>query len=504
MTQKSQSDDSNQRNAPRSRNTPTDSALAGERIFVEFFIPPPPPQSSDSDSSESDTQSQDGGIEIDGIHKDMNILDVSTAFVERVNNEQTKRKDHAKGRMVINVNSIFSGSSDSEDLQSSEVVSVESPFSVLGNSDGSSLVHEIREKYSSDRIDLSTTDPSPKSHSPKEVKTASLAIEIPPIRDSSPESRQNEPTIRDCLSELSASLSPVSDEDENHSPAPLGRIAMVETHSDDEDPKRVAPRLVLPQHPRSTSPQPYAKSPHRSKSPHPSCSSRSSSPIVTEHGSRLHSPNPTNHSSSSLSPKENPQSILEKVLSPRPDEEEQPATSRHSSPYDKTSPSSPMELAQDLAVVMNKSPGGRSPLRTPHPGQTNPPPLFHSSQITSFSEIPEVVSQGLVEDPKGNTYTSSQLEPESKNSLTLQEEAVSPSGTNMMSATPIPEDDDVLNAVPLNLDHVMDSTQSQEEERLDLHGLYHRNKRSVSISGIPIHDTMSRKKSELIVIGRGY
>ena len=506
MAQKSQSDDSNQRNIPRSRSTPADSALAGERIFVEFFIPPPPPQSSDSDSSESETQSQDGGIEIDGIHKDMNILDVSTAFVERANNERTKRKSRAKGRMVINVNSIFSGSSDSEDLQSSETVSIESPFSVLGNSDGSSRVQEIPEKHRAERIDPKTEDSFPKSYSPllpKELKIAPPVIEIPPLRDSSPESRQGDaPTITHDLSDLSASLSPVSQEDENQSPIPLERVAIVETHSDDEDTKRVSPRLVLPLHPRSTSPQPYSKSPHRSKSPRPSNSPRSSSPIVTENGHCFHSPTPTNHSSSSLSPKENPQSILEKVLSPRPDEDEQPSTSRHSSPYDKTSPSSPMELAQDLAVMMNKSPGGRSPLRTTHPGQANPPLVFHPSQIASFSEIPEVSSQISIEESRIKTYVSSQREQESKNSLLSPDETASSSVTNTMSATPIPEDDDVLNAVPLSLDNVMEPTQPQEEEKLDLHGLYHRNRRSVSISGLAIHDSISRKKSELIRLGK--
>ena len=434
----------------------------------------------------------------------MNILDVSTAFVERANNERTKRKSHAKGRMVINVNSIFSESSDSEDLQSSETVSVESPFSVFGNSDELSRAQEIPEKRRTDRIDSKTEDSPPKSRTlllPKELKVASPVTEIRPLRDSSPESRQGDAsTTTHDLSDLLGSLSPVSQEDENQSPLPLERVAIVETHSDDEDTKRVSPRLILPLHPRSTSPQPYSKSPHRSKSPRPS-SSRSSSPVVPENGHRFHSPTPTNHSSSSLSPKENPQSILEKVLSPRPDEDEQPSTSRHSSPYDKTSPSSPMELAQDLAVMMNKSPGGRSPLRTTHPGQTNPPLMF-PSQIASFSEIPEVSSQISTEDTRIKTYVSSQLE-QSKNGLQSPDETTSPSVTNTMSATPIPEDDDVLNAVPLNLDGVMEPTQSQEEEKLDHHSLYHRN-RHVSISGLAIHDPMSRKKSELIRMGKIY
>ena len=88
---------------------------------------------------------------------------------------------------------------------------------------------------------------------------------------------------------------------------------------------------------------------------------------------------------------------------------------------------------------------------------------------------------------------------QSKNGLQSPDETTSPSVTNTMSATPIPEDD----AVPLNLDGVMEPTQSQEEEKLDHHSLYHRN-RHVSISGLAIHDPMSRKKSELIRMGKIY
>ena len=83
-------------------------------------------------------------------------------------------------------------------------------------------------------------------------------------------------------------------------------------------------------------------------------------------------------------------------------------------------------------------------------------------------------------------------------------ESISPSASNMMSTTPIPEEEDVLNAVPLPLDHVMESDLQQEEEKIDFHGPYHRSRRSVSIPGLAIHDSLTRKKPDLTRMGRIY
>ena len=91
----------------------------GDRIFVEFFIPPPPPRSSDSESSDSENQTIEGGIEIIGIDKNQSILDISAAVVERGNQET--RKQSGKGRTVINVNSIFNQSGESDDYVDSPI-----------------------------------------------------------------------------------------------------------------------------------------------------------------------------------------------------------------------------------------------------------------------------------------------------------------------------------------------------------------------------------------------
>ena len=91
----------------------------GDRIFVEFFIPPPPPRSSDSESSDSENQTSEGGIEISGIDKNQSILDISAAVVERGNQET--RKQSGKGRTVINVNSIFNQSGESDDYVDSPI-----------------------------------------------------------------------------------------------------------------------------------------------------------------------------------------------------------------------------------------------------------------------------------------------------------------------------------------------------------------------------------------------
>lgn len=92
-----------------------------------------------------------------------------------------------------------------------------------------------------------------------------------------------------------------------------------------------------------------------SKSPTPKSST---SPAPKSPTSPKRSGDDNSHSPNTSQSPRGSQTIVEKVMSPRTDDEEsaERTHTRHSSPYEKTSSSSPMELAQDFMVMLNKSP----------------------------------------------------------------------------------------------------------------------------------------------------
>ena len=430
----------------------------GDRIFVEFFIPPPPPRSSDSESSDSENQTSDGGIEISGIDKSQNILDISAAVVERANQETRKRS--GKGRTVINVNSIFnqSGESDDyvdspipeEDASDSQNISEANPDSLFDLAPDQHLDSRSNSLDSNASAVSSTSEAnSVRSASASQLKEMEEKNE--PISISFPHASESHVDVRESVSSPKPFVEPKSsdpsigslkdlqqihldstdesssdrgatplvssDESEGQagsgeSDSELGEVdrkgdEMVHGKVNDNNAKvndnngkvndnngkindnngkindnngkindngKISEKVT-----RRDDEKPEPKSP-MSKSP--------SSPRRSN-DNNTHSPN------TSLSPR-GTQTIVEKVMSPRTEDEEPAERShtRHSSPYEKTSSSSPMELAQDFMVMLNKSPT-RSPNRgffgsSPHGFISHSPqPLDDMSRVEEETTSPE-------------------------------------------------------------------------------------------------------------------
>lgn len=358
----------------------------GDRIFVEFFIPPPPPRSSDSESSDSENQTSDGGIEISGIDKSQSILDISAAVVERANQETRKRS--GKGRTVINVNSIFNQSGESDDYVDSPIPEEDvpdSPNSPEMNSDPLFDIapdQHLESRSSSLDSNASVVSSTSEANSIRSVSTAllkeieeerheSISISLPhapedtlSVREfvTSPkhviESRSPDTAVDSMKDQDQMHLVSTDESSSDREVTPLVSSDESEDRSDSTEPEskldgRVDGRVdgksdgKSEGKPESKSPMPKSPSP-MPKSPSPLPKSPSS---PRRNDDNVHSP------TTSLSPR-GTQTIVEKVMSPRTEDDESTERSytRHSSPFEKTSSSSPMELAQDFMVMLNKSP----------------------------------------------------------------------------------------------------------------------------------------------------
>lgn len=396
----------------------------GDRIFVEFFIPPPPPRSSDSESSDSENQTSEGGIEISGIDKNQSILDISAAVVERGNQET--RKQSGKGRTVINVNSIFNQSGESDDYVDSSIPeedvsdsphspepnpyplfdhlesrsnSLDSNASAVSSTSEANLMRSASATQAKELEDTSEPISISLSHTIESHANAleSAALPIPSVEPKSSD------TSVDIIKDLEPIHLPSTDEfssdhdtpfigsggSEPSNPEEFKSNERVEEKGDgdmekkkekkerkekkvekkgdkrmdEKQEERVSDKTgektdeTTDEKDEKTSSKDNDNTSMKSESKSPTPKS-STSPAPKSPTSPKRSGDDNSHSPNTSQSPRGSQTIVEKVMSPRTDDEEsaERTHTRHSSPYEKTSSSSPMELAQDFMVMLNKSP----------------------------------------------------------------------------------------------------------------------------------------------------
>ena len=408
----------------------------GDRIFVEFFIPPPPPRSSDSESSDSENQTSEGGIEISGIDKNQSILDISAAVVERGNQET--RKQSGKGRTVINVNSIFNQSGESDDYVDSPIPEEDvsdSPHSPEPNSyplfdhlesrsnsldsnasavSSTSEANSMRSASATQAKELEDTSEPISISLSHTIESHANALESAALPIPSVEPKSSDTSV-DIIKDLEPIHLPSTDEfssdhdtpfigsggSEPSNPEEFKSNERVEEKGDGDMEKKKEKkeekanrkeekkerkekkvekkgdkRMDEKQEERvsdktgektdettdekddektSSKDNDNTSMKSESKSPTPKSST---SPAPKSPTSPKRSGDDNSHSPNTSQSPRGSQTIVEKVMSPRTDDEEsaERTHTRHSSPYEKTSSSSPMELAQDFMVMLNKSP----------------------------------------------------------------------------------------------------------------------------------------------------
>lgn len=84
-----------------------------KRVFVEFFIPPPPPLPGDEESSDSYSDSQEEGFDITGIGKGTNILDYSEQVIKKLTAKNEPRGKGPTKLTTINMESILNSATRS-------------------------------------------------------------------------------------------------------------------------------------------------------------------------------------------------------------------------------------------------------------------------------------------------------------------------------------------------------------------------------------------------------
>lgn len=407
----------------------------GDRIFVEFFIPPPPPRSSDSESSDSENQTSEGGIEISGIDKNQSILDISAAVVERGNQET--RKQSGKGRTVINVNSIFNQSGESDDYVDSPIPeedvsdsphspepnpyplfdhlesrsnSLDSNASAVSSTSEANSMRSASATQAKELEDTSEPISISLSHTIESHANApeSAALPIPSVKPKSSD------TSVDIIKDLEPIHLPSTDEfssdhdtlfigsggSEPSNPEEFKSNERVEEKGDgdmekkkekkeekanrkeekkerkekkvekkgdkrmdEKQEERVSDKTgektdeTTDEKDEKTSSKDNDNTSMKSESKSPTPKS-STSPVPKSPTSPKRIGDDNSHSPNTSQSPRGSQTIVEKVMSPRTDDEEsaERTHTRHSSPYEKTSSSSPMELAQDFMVMLNKSP----------------------------------------------------------------------------------------------------------------------------------------------------